>query len=228
VRELLPELRLGKVTRGRIGVRIGEVPREAIDELGLSERTGALVGSVEENSAAGRAGVEPGDVILAFNGAPVTNSNELVQTVTRTKPGTTVQVRVMRDGQERTLNLTVDELDLEAENPTRADPRRAQGAEPPPQTSDAFGIEISNVTPELARSLRLGDARGALITQVAPESPAARHGLRRGDLIVRVGTVTITSAAEAQRELGRVPAGGTALMRIVRGGQETFLPVTKE
>jgi serine protease Do len=227
VRELLPELRTGKVTRGRIGVRIGEVPREAIDELGLSERAGALVGSVEENSAAGRAGVEPGDVILAFNGIPVTNSNELVQTVTRTKPGTTVQVRVMRDGQERTLNLTVDELDLEAENPS-ATPRRAQGAEPPPQTSDAFGIEISNVTPELARSLRLGDTRGAVITAVVPESPAARHGLRPGDLIVRVGTVAITSAAEAQRELGRVSAGGTALMRIVRDGQETFLPVTKE
>jgi serine protease Do len=227
VRELLPQLRVGKVTRGRIGVGVRPVDRDAVDELGLKERSGALVSTVTEGSAAEKAGLEPGDVILSFNSKPVKTSNELVQMVTATKPGTTVQVRIVREGRERTLNLTVDELDLEAETGRTAS---AGGStqEPEPATTRGFGMTVENVTPELARRLRIEVERGAVITDVEQGSPAARFGLRPGDVIVRVGSAPITSAADAQRELGRVPAGGSALMRIVRQGQQIFLTVTKE
>jgi serine protease Do len=232
VRELLPQLRSGKVTRGRIGVGVGPIARDALDELGLKERSGALVSTVTEGSAAEKAGLEPGDVIVAFNGKPVKNSNELVQMVTATKPGTTVPVRILRDRQERTVNITVDELDLEAEagRSTRGDGGRS--AEPEPATTRGFGMTIEDVTADLARRLRLDSSRGAVITDVEDGSPAGRRGLRPGDVIVRVGQVNINNAADAQRELGRVPAGGAALLRIVRQGpsgpQETFLTVTKE
>lgn len=227
VRELLPQLRTGKVTRGRIGVGVGPVDRDALDELGLKERMGALVSTVTSGSAADRAGLEPGDVIVAYDGKPVRNSNELVQMVTSTKPGTTVPVRIVRDRKEQTINITVEELDLEAES-GRAAAGGTRETVPEPAETRGFGMTIENLTPETARRMRLDIDRGAVITDVEPNSPAARRGLRPGDVIVRVGSVPINTATDAQRELGRIPSGGTALMRIVRQGQEIFLTVTKE
>ncbi len=227
VRDLLPQLRTGKITRGRIGVGVGVVDRDAIDELGLKERVGAIVSTVSEGGAAERAGLEPGDVIIAYNGKPVRNSNELVQMVTSTKPGTTVPLRVVRNRQEQTINITVDELDLEAES-GRSTTDTTRETVPEPATTRGFGMTIENLTAETARRMRLEIDRGAVITDIEPDSPAARRGLRPGDVIVRVGSVVINSAADAQRELGRVASGGTALMRIVRQGQEIFLTVTKE
>ena len=229
VRDLLPQLRNGKITRGRIGVGVRPVDRDAIDELGLKDRAGALVSTVTEGGAAAKAGLEPGDVILSFNGKAVKNSNELVQLVTSTKPGSTVQLRVMRDKKERTFNLTVDELDLETESGSRTTENRGgRQAEPEPETTKGFGMTIDNVTADIARRLRLDDARGAVITDVEPASPAARSGLQPGDVIVRVGGANINTAADAQRELAKVPSGGSALMRVVRQGQEIFLPVKKD
>jgi serine protease Do len=229
VRDLLPQLRNGKITRGRIGVGVRPVDRDAIDELGLKDRSGALVSTVSEGGAAAKAGLEPGDVILSFNGKAVNNSNELVQLVTNTKPGSTVQLRVMRDKKERTFNLTVDELDLETESGSRTTENRGgRQAEPEPETTKGFGMTIDNVTADIARRLRLDDARGAVITDVEPASPAARSGLQQGDVIVRVGGTSINTAADAQRELAKVPSGGSALMRVVRQGQEIFLPVKKD
>jgi len=227
VRELLPQLRTGKITRGRIGVNVAAIPREALDELGLKSRNGALVRSVTPNGAAARAGMEPGDVILSFNGKDVRNNNELVSTVTATRPGTTVPVRVMRDAKEQTLNLTVDELDLEAEG----NQARARADQPPPDDPEptaGFGITLGNITPQMARQLRLESNRGAIVMDVEQGSSAARAGLAQGDVILRVGRTPVANMAEAQRELARVPSGSTAFLRILREGQETFVPVTKE
>jgi serine protease Do len=227
VREMLPQLRTGKITRGRIGVSVQPISRDVVDELGLKNREGALVSSVAPGGAAAKAKMEPGDVILAFNGKPVRNNNELVALVTATRPGATVPVRVVRDGREQTLTLTVDELNLEAEsNQARTD--TAPTDTPDAQVSSGFGLTLNNVTPDIARRLRLADGRGALVTEVEENSPAARAGLNEGDVILRVGRTAVATAADAQRELGRVPSGGTALLRVFRGGQETFVPVTKE
>jgi serine protease Do len=226
VRELLPQLRLGKITRGRIGVQVTEIARGAEDEFGLKDRRGAVVSAVTPDSAASRAGLEPGDVIIGFGGKPVASRDELVRMVVNTKPGTTVPLRVVRDRQERTINVTVDELDLEAETVTaRGGDRDNDTAQ---ETSSGFGITLQNVTPEIARRLRLENRRGAVITDVEQGSPAARGGLQPGDVIVRVGRQAVESAGEAQRELAQIQSGGTAFLRILRGGQETFVTVTKE
>ena len=228
VRELLPQLRTGKITRGRIGVNVRAIPRDAVDELGLKNREGALVAAVSENGAAQKAGMEPGDVITAFNGKTVRNNNELVSLVTATRPGSTVPVRIVRDGKERTINLTVDELDLEVEgNQARA----GRNSAPPPDDPEptvGFGITLQNVTPQIARQLRLENNNGAVITAVEPGSAAARAGLNEGDVILRVGRTMVANRAEAERELGRIASGATAFLRILRDGQETFVPVTKE
>src|SRR5262245_19280181 len=95
IRDLLPQLREGKVIRGRIGINVQAVPREGFEEFGLRSRTGAIVQSVLPNSAAQKAGLEPGDVVVEFNGRPVPNRDELVKMVVATKPGTTVPVKIL-------------------------------------------------------------------------------------------------------------------------------------
>ena len=231
VRELLPQLRSGKVTRGRIGVGIGAIPPDAIDEFGLKDRNGAVVLNIAPNSAAARAGIEPGDVITSYNGKPIRNRDELVAMVTATKPGTTVPVVVIRDKQQRTISVTVEELDLTAEaSGLRGDPRPNDNDNGPvAEPTTGFGLTLGNITPQLAQELRLDrNVRGAVIMEVEPGSPAARVGLSEGDVITRVGRQPIQNAAEARDELARIPSGGTALLRVSRNGQETFVTVTKE
>jgi serine protease Do len=226
VRELLPQLRTGKIVRGRIGIGVESIPREALDEFGLKERKGALVKTVTPGSAASRAGLEPGDVIINYNGKAVQNRDDLVRMVVATKPGTSVPVRLLRDKAEKSVNVTVEELDLEAEgNVARNSGDRDDSAQ---TTSTGFGLRLQNIAPSDARELKLESNRGALIADVEQGSPAARAGLRPGDVIVRVGREPITSVADAQRELGRVPSRGTAFLRIIRDGQETFMSVTKD
>jgi len=229
VRELLPQLRSGKITRGRIGVQVQPIPREAVEELGLKSREGALVASVSSGSAAAKAGLEPGDVIVGFNGKPVKKNDDLVQMVMATRPGTSVPLRVIREGKEKTLSVTVDELDLEAEGNQAQAARGRDRDTDQSQESSGFGITIQNITPDVARRLRLDDGtRGAVIVDVDPQSPAARAGLSGGDVILRVNGQMVGSAADAQRELSRVQSGRAARLLVLRAGQERFVIVTKE
>ena len=230
VLDLLPQLRSGKITRGRIGVAIGPIAQNAVDEFGLKDRNGAVIMSVSPGSAAAKAGLEPGDVVIAFNGKPVKNRDELVAMVVATRPGMTVPVRIVRDRQEKTVNVTVDELDLEAETQTsRAGGNDNRDSAPQQESSAGFGMTLSNITPDVAQRLRLDrNTQGAIVVDVDQDSPAARAGLSDGDIIVRVGREAVRSAADARRELEKVKAGGTVFLRVVRNGQETFVTMTKE
>ena len=228
VRELIPQLRTGKVTRGVIGVQVTPVPADALAEFGLKERKGALVGAVTRGAAAAKAGVEPGDVIIEFNGKPIKNRDELVATVVVTKPGTTVPVKVMRDREERTLNLTVGELDLEDEG-NRAAATRDATVEPDEQASQGFGITLGALTADVARRLRApADTQGVLVSDVEQGSPAFRQGLTRGDIITQVNRRPVRTPQDAGRVLGQVPSGGTAFLLVMRGGQEQFFTIRKE
>src|SRR5262252_4754923 len=147
VRDLLPQLREGKVIRGRIGVSVTSVPREGYDVFGLKSRTGAVVSSVLPNSAAAKAGMEPGDVVLEYNGRPVPNRDELVKMVVATKPGTSVPVKILRNKQERTLTVVVEQLDLDAENQTAQSRRNNNQREDNAETQGSgFGLTLSNLT----------------------------------------------------------------------------------
>jgi serine protease Do len=228
VRELIPQLRTGKITRGVIGVSVTPVPPDSLDEFGLKERRGALVGQVGRGQPAHKAGIEPGDIILEFNGKPVRNTDELVNTVIRTKPGTTVPVKVLRDKQERTLNVTVDELDLDNEG-TRARSTRETSSEPDEEEAEKFGITLSQLTPEAAQRLRLGaDVEGVVVSEVEQGSPAFRAGLAQGDVITRINRQPVRTPQEAGRVLSALPSGSTAFILALRRGQEQFFTVRKE
>jgi len=229
VRDLLPQLRNGKVIRGRIGVTVTQVPREDYQEFGLKTRSGAIVASVTSGGAAAKAGMEPGDVIVQYNGRPVTSSDELVKMVVGTKPGTSVPVKVLRNKQEKTLNLTVDELDLEAEQQSRG--RRSPGQGPEPDDSQGaggFGLTLDNVTPQMARRLGLPSGQsGAVVTDVEPDGPAAGR-LQAGDVILSVNRRPVANATEAARALQAVQSGRIAQILVWRGTGEVFVTVKKD
>jgi serine protease Do len=218
VTDLLPQLQQGKVTRGRIGVRVTRVPPEAVDELGLPEPHGALVESVEPKGPAARAGLEPGDVIVEYNGKPVRSSDELVQMVVHSPPGAQVSVKVIRDRRPVTFDVRIEPLEFADE---RADGGVAQDA------GEGFGISLGPATPQIARQLQLPRGVGVVVMEVAPRSPAARAGLAPGDVILELNRRRVTNVDEAVAELRRVPAGGTAFVLVARDGQQHFLTLTK-
>jgi serine protease Do len=224
VRELLPQLRGGKVTRGLIGVSVSNVTPDEVEEFGLKGRQGALINTVAEHGPAEKAGVEPGDVVLEFNGKPVKNRDDLVQAVTLTKPGTTVPIRVLRDRRERTLNITVDELNLEAE-------ANRQSQSNQPDESAGFGLTLGNLTPETSRRLNIPrDVEGAVVTDIDPDGAAARarQPIAVGDVILQVNRQDVHNATEASRALQAVERGRSAMVLVWRGGQRVFLTIRKE
>ena len=224
VRDVLPGLRAGKITRGRIGVQVRPVLADDAEALKLKDRKGAFVAMVADDGPAEKAGMEAGDVIVEFNGKPIANNNELPTMVSATAPGTTVPVKVIRDGTERTLTVTVAELDLETETG-----RRAENAEPGGDTGSGFGITLNNVTPEVARQFELPvGTRGAVITDIDPDSSAARSGLQPGDVIVQVNRRPVTNANEAGAALREVASGRAVGILINRRGQEQFVTVRKQ
>jgi serine protease Do len=132
---------------------------------------------------------------------------------------------VMRDKQERTLNITVDELDLEAEGSRRARRDSGDAAE----ETQGFGITLNPLTSDVARRLRVPpDTEGVLVADVEQGSPASRAGIVRGDVILQVNRKPVASPPEASRALGAVPSGSTAFLLILRNGQQQFVTVRKE
>jgi serine protease Do len=230
VRDLLPQLRVGKVIRGRIGINVQAVPREGFEDFGLKSRTGAVVASVLANSAAQKAGLEPGDVVIEYNGRPVLNRDELVKMVVATKPGTSVPVKILRNKQERTLTCTVEQLDLDAEQQSLQTRRNNSSPNDNAETQGSgFGLTLSNLSSQIARRLQLPAGRsGALISDVDPDGPAAQSGIRAGDVILSVNRKAVSNAVDAARELQAVPSGRIAQILLWRGDAEIFVTVKKD
>jgi serine protease Do len=226
IRDLLPQLHTGKVIRGRIGVQINAVPREGYQDFGLKSRAGAVVQAVSPGGAAEKAGIEPGDVITEFNGRPVAKTSDLQKMVTATRPGTSVPVKIVRDGKERTVTVTVDELDLAAEQGRQS--RGPDPNEPVDQGGSSFGLTLTTPTPQQSRQLQLpSGVTGALVTEVDPNGPSAGI-LRPGDVILSVNRRAVANAAEAGRALQQIPAGRLAQILLWRGDREVFVTIRKE
>jgi serine protease Do len=226
VRDLLPQLRTGKITRGVIGVSVTDVPATALAEFGMKERRGALVATVNSGGPAAKAGLEPGDVIIEFNGQPIQRRDQLVGMVVATKPGTSVPVKILRDKQERSLSITVEELDLEGESTRTA---RRETTDPDVEETTGFGLSLGPLTSDIARRLRLPPGtEGVLVADVEVGSAAQRSGISRGDVILQVNRRPVSSPQEASRALNQVPSGGTAFLLLLSNGQQRFVPVRKD
>jgi serine protease Do len=230
IRDLLPQLRNGKVTRGVIGVGVSRDPvtTEVASALGLPSAAGALLTTVNPGGPADKAGLQRGDVIIEFNGRPVADNDGLVELVVSTKPETTVPVTVIRNKQRRTVNVTVGELDLDAEQ--RGPLARGDSPQAPAETG--FGMEVGPITPELARELQLpAKTGGAVVAGVDRNSPASNAGIRPNDVIIEVNQQPVSSVSQVQRELQRAAPGQPVFLVISRDisgdRQEIFITMTK-
>ena len=222
IRDLLPELLSGKVTRGRIGVEITPVSREDYEDFGLTERMGAVVRRVVPDGPADQAGIRPGDVIIRFNGERIETTEDLQSRVVATRPDTSVPLVVMRAGEEVTLQVTIGELDLDAEaNGT------AQAA--PENPSEGFGMTLQDLTAEIRGQLRLpSDTQGAVVVDVEDGGAAQKSGVQPGDVMLSVNRVAVTNAVEAIEQLDAIESGRTAFLLVQRGSDQIFLQVLKE
>jgi serine protease Do len=215
-------IKQGRVHRGMIGVGIQSVTADLAQSLGLTQVRGALVNEVRPASPAASAGVKRGDVIVAFNGAPIADSNAFRNMVARTLPGTPVTFTVARDGRELELRATLAELPVE-NSKGEGDESAASGASN--AESGKLGVVVEPLTPDAAARMELSrDTRGLVVTSVDPEGPAAESGLRRGDVISEVNRKSVSTREDLRAALANSGARPVLLL-VTREGQTIFLTV---
>ncbi|HEV8723709.1 MAG TPA: DegQ family serine endoprotease [Candidatus Binatia bacterium] len=211
VKDLLPELKSkGKVVRGWLGVAIQKVTPALAESLGLERPRGALVASVGADSPADRAGMQAGDVIIAFDEKNIEDSDDLPLVVARTPVGKRVQVKVIRDQEQMSLSVSVGEL-KEKEAIASAEERKN------------FGLTVQNVTPQVAESLGLDRAEGVVVSSVAPRSVADEAGLRRGDVILEIDRKRIKNLSDFQKATSNIKKDQVVLVLVDRGARTRFL-----
>jgi serine protease Do len=215
-------LKNGKVTRGYFGVVIQEVTPDLAKAFKAPEGKGALVGDVSSDGPGATAGLQKGDVIEEIDGQTVTGVNDLRLRVASTAPGTTVHLKVFRNGEPRDVSVTLGQL------PEKANEGPLGGGENESESTPMRGVQVDELTAQLRRELDLSPSiHGVVVTDVSPDSPAAGAGLRRGDLIEEVNRQAVDSVSEYRRALRR--AGNQSLVLLVsRNGNTTFIVVEPE
>ncbi len=221
VRTVVAQLRQsGHVTRGYLGVESQPVTPEMARALQLAPgHGGALVAGIEANSPAAKAGLQPGDVISAVDGHAVESPRDLALDVSGVKPGTETKLSVVRDGNARIFAVAVSEL------PNDRTAARDEGSAEPKGKS--IGLALAPLSPQLRDRLSLpAGARGAVVAEVKPGSPAEASGLRQGDVVMGVGTKAVTSPEEAVGAIRQsTQAGHTVALRVMRDGHTAFVAV---
>ena len=185
----------GRVTRGRIGVQIGEVTKEVAESLGLGASQGALVRSIEAGSPADKAGLEPGDIIIRFDGKPIEKASDLPRIVGGTKPGTRSNLTLFRRGVHKDLSITVAELE-----PVKTAKAAASAEEPKSTgTAQSMGLVVAELTEAQKKELKRGGVR---VESVAEAS--ARAGLREGDVILQIANFDITQLRDFESAMNKI------------------------
>ena len=214
IKEVLPQLRdKGRVVRGYLGTTVQKITPEIADSLGMKERHGALVAEVMKGSPAERAGIKTGDVIVEFNNKEIKDSSDLPAMVARVAPGTTVPLKVLRDGKDMSLPIAVGEM--------KESEVVASGGE------GGLGLTVQPVTPEIAESLGINRTDGVVITNVTPGGAADEAGLREGDLITQVNRNPVKNLADYNREMAKSGKSKSVLLLVKRGDQSVFLALKK-
>jgi serine protease Do len=209
----------GKVVRGWLGVEIQEVTPALAKSFGLAAPTGALIAGVQKDGPAAKAAIERGDIIIKFNGETVHDEHELPEMVASTPLNQAVPVEVIRGSKHLTVTATIAELKDEQI-------ASAKGAEAP---GTSWGMQVQDITPEIAQQLNMHNAKGVVIRSVRPDSAAAEAGLQPGDLVLeidhkKVGTAddfaTMAKAAQKDKK--------SALLLVQRGGSTLYTVINPE
>ena len=201
----------GSVTRGWLGVMIQKITPELAKSFGLNQSEGALVGDVIPDGPAFNAGVKRGDVIVKFDGKAVKDMEDLPKMVAATTPNAVVNVEVIREGSPKILKVKIEVLkDKKTEVVAKADP---------------LGLQVQDITEELAQSLKLENIQGVLVSDVTPGGFAGESGIRRGDVITEINRAPISNVQDYKRLLNSVNKGASVLFLVKRGGTTIYIAV---
>ena len=205
----------GKVVRGFLGVSIQDLNPELAKSFGIKDAKGALVSDVKDDGPAGQAGFKQGDIITAYNGSPVGDATALQRQVTKTSVGTKVTVRVMRDGQEKDLTVTIGE---------QPDTTKTAKAETGEKDYAFAGVAVQDLDRDTAKELGVkGKAQGVVVTAVEPDSGAEKAGVMRGDVIREINRQPVKSVKDFEKVSSGLKKGENALILIDRRGNALFL-----
>ena len=213
----------GTTRRGWLGVFIQEVTPDIAESLGLDEATGALVSTVNESSPAQAAGLEPGDVIISFDGKAIEKMRDLPRIVAETEIGATVAVELIRNGSRMSVDVTLGELE-KAELVGIVGEESQGDAE----SFEKLGFSVDNLNAELAAELGLDEnMRGVVVTEVEEGSPAFDKGLQPGDVIKRFGQRRVENAADLAKSVAETLESGRAgvLLLVESEGRERFIQI---
>ena len=220
-----------RIERGYIGATIQNFTSEMAEAQGMGDQRGAIVSDLAPGGPSQRAGLAPGDVIVAINGRPVKTSSELTREVAKAKPGDTLRIEIIRDGRRRTVEVRSgvrpSEKEL-AQNDNRPNQGGGGSGAPRAQAPAVLGLSLAPLDDTLRRQLGLPpNVRGAAVLSVDANSDAGQKGLRRGDVIVRAGDDVVTSAAEVNAAVQAAKRGKrpSVLVGVYRSGRTLFLPL---
>jgi serine protease Do len=212
-------VRDGTVTRGFLGVAIQDVNPALAKEFNIKDGRGAIVSDVSPNTPAAKGGIKNGDVIVEFNGKKVTDSRRLRLEVARTAPGKTVPVKVLRNGSVKALQVTVREI------PGSEKVASNDSQDSSADTGVLNGVAVSDLDPRIRRQFNLpANLKGAIISEVQPNTPSAQAGLRPGDVILEINRKPVNNADEAIRLTQKSDRKQT-LLRLWREGTSRYLIV---
>ncbi|HEY7329923.1 MAG TPA: Do family serine endopeptidase [Gemmataceae bacterium] len=207
-------LKSGVVHRGYLGVSIKDLDSEVASRLGLDNQKGVLVAKVVEGSPAAKAGLKDGDIITSLAGKPVQNGHDLQSAVATLPLNQPVSLTLLRDGERKELNVTVVEQPSKfglKDELTRQEPN----AEKQSDELDKLGVEVAEMTPELAKQFGFkDDAEGVVVTQVQPDSPAADSGLHRGMLLVKVDKKSVKDIAGVREAVAKASSDKGVLLQV--------------
>jgi serine protease Do len=210
------------VVRGWLGVYIQQVNPELAEPLGLQDAKGALVAEVLKDGPAKKAGINRGDVIIAYNNQPISDSRELPLMVSRTPVGGSATLSVFRDKQVKNVTVTITES-KETQLASAETPEK-----PEPGTASPFGLHVKDLSADLAHELGLTAKAGVVIASVAPGSRADQAGLRARDVIIEVNRESVQDVGAYQQALKQSGKGKMVLLLIRRDAGTMYFALKPE
>jgi serine protease Do len=211
-------IKKGKVVRGWLGVSIQKVTPELARQFNLKDEVGALVGDVIEGGPADKAGLQRGDIILEFSGRQIEEPNILRNMVANTSPGEKLPLKVLRDGKTSTITVIVGELPSDAQ----------QAVETGDYQNVMKGISVQDMSPELARKLKIPDKIKGVIISDIDESSAGEGVLAPGDVIQEINRKKITDVKSYQNIVSNIRKDESVLLLIFRGGSSLFVTLSQK